>query len=123
MLGRVDLAGSQLTHQQLNATKGIQGQEAVVIVMVVEKTAFLATIHRIIRGIEVENRLIRWLVIGSDVLLQLKEPLINSWTGACRLKWPRLCVKRLRNSGLLRALFAAHFRLARHPPETSSTAC
>jgi hypothetical protein len=122
MLGRIDLAGSQLTHRQLNATKDIQGQAAVVMVIVVEKTAFLATIHRIIRGIEVENRLIRRLVIGSDVLLQLMEPLINSWTGACRLKRPGSALKGFAIAGYyarfslpISALPGIHQRLLQQP--------
>lgn len=40
------------------------------IVIAVEEAAFLATMHRIIRGIKVKNQLIGWLVMGGNELLQ-----------------------------------------------------
>jgi hypothetical protein len=70
MLGSIDLAGSQITHQQLIATKYIPWQKAVVIVIAVEEATFLAAMDRIIRGIEVEDQLIGWLSKGGNELLE-----------------------------------------------------
>ena len=70
MLGRIDLAGPQVAHQQLIATKDIQRQKTVVIVVAMKEAPFLSAVDRIVRGIKVQDQLIGWLIIGGNELLK-----------------------------------------------------
>jgi hypothetical protein len=70
MLGRIDLAGSQIAHQQLIATQDIQRQNTVVIVVAMEEAPYLVAADRIVRGIKVKDYLIGRLCIGGNELLK-----------------------------------------------------
>ena len=57
MLGGVDLGRPQIGDQQLLATKYVKRQKAVVVIISMEKTTFLAAMDRHVGGVEVENDL------------------------------------------------------------------
>ncbi len=69
MFGAIDLAWTQITHQQLIFAENIQWQIAVVIVVTMEETAFLVTVNPVIGGIEVQNQLLRCAFERSDKLI------------------------------------------------------
>ena len=69
MLGAVDIAGPQITDQQLLTAKDIQREEAVGIVITMEEAPFLQAVHPVVGGIKVENQLFGWLGKGCDELL------------------------------------------------------
>ena|SRR5450755_806158 len=53
--GGIDVRRSQVGNQQMIAAQDIERQKAVAVVVAVEETIFLMTVHGIIGGIEVEN--------------------------------------------------------------------
>src|SRR5205085_9684954 len=57
VFGRIDLRRSQIRYQQLLAAERVQRQETVLVVIAVEEARFLATVYRIISGVEVEHQL------------------------------------------------------------------
>lgn len=61
MFGPVDLRRPPVRHPQLLTTKNTQRQKTVVIVITMEKTAFLMAVDRIIGRVEIENSLGRRL--------------------------------------------------------------
>ncbi len=69
MLGPVDLGRAQITDQQPLAAEHIQRQETVMIVVAVEETAFLAPVHRIVGGVEVEDEFLGRLRMRRDEAL------------------------------------------------------
>jgi hypothetical protein len=70
MLGLINLARPQIAHKKLVAAKDLQKQKAVVSIIAAEEATFLSAMHRIVRGIEVENQRIGWLVTGGNELLE-----------------------------------------------------
>jgi len=69
MLGPIDFARSQVTDQQLLTAEDIQRQEAVVIVIAVEKPAFLLAMHGVICRIEVQDQAFGRPTEGGDELI------------------------------------------------------
>ena len=69
MLGGVDLGRPQIGDQQLLAAEHVERQKAVVVVVAMEKAPFLATMHRHVGGVEIEDELLRWCAKGRDKLL------------------------------------------------------
>ena len=55
MFGTIDLARAQVADQQLVLAKNIQRQETVVVVITVEESAFLVSVHGIIGRIKVQD--------------------------------------------------------------------
>ena len=58
MLGRVDLARSQVGAKQVRSTEDVERQEAVVVIVTMEESLFLVPVHAIVRGVEVEDELL-----------------------------------------------------------------
>ena len=63
MLGTVDIRRSQVTDQHSLATKDIQRQETIMIVVTMKETTFLHTVHGIISGINIKDEFLRWPII------------------------------------------------------------
>ena len=57
VLGRIDVCRTKVRHEQLMAAEDVQWQEAVAVVVSVEKTLGLRAVDRIVGGIEIENDL------------------------------------------------------------------
>ena len=55
MFGSIDLTLPQVTDQKLVTAKDIQWQKTVVVVVTVEETAFLFTVHPVIGGIKIQD--------------------------------------------------------------------
>ena len=70
MTGRIAVAAAQVADQQVAATEDIQGQEAIVVVVTVEETAFLIAVQRRVGGVEVQDQPAGRLVVGFDKLLE-----------------------------------------------------
>src|SRR5690606_17740427 len=64
MLGGVLVALAQVSNQQLIAAEDIQRQETVFIVVAMKEATLLMTVHRIIRGVEIEYQLL-WLLLKT----------------------------------------------------------
>ena len=66
MLGRVDVGRAQVGDQQVIAGKDVKRQKAVVVVVAVEEPPLLATVHRVVGGIDVEHDLLGRPIKGGD---------------------------------------------------------
>ena len=66
VFGVVDFAGAQIADQKLLAAENIERQKAVVVVIAVEKAAFLAAVDDIVGGVEIEHPLLGRLFVGGD---------------------------------------------------------
>jgi len=69
MLGRIDLARPQVSAERSIPTRGIKWQEAVAIIVSVEKPLLLFTVHRVLSDINVEDNLLGRFIVGGDVLI------------------------------------------------------
>ena len=66
MLRRVDIGRPQIGHQQVVAGEHIQRQEAIAVVIAVEKASLLTTVHRIVGGVDVQHNLFGRPLEGGD---------------------------------------------------------
>jgi hypothetical protein len=55
VLGWIDVTGTQVTDQQLFTAKNVKWQEAIIVVIAVESTPHLLTVHPIIGAIKIQN--------------------------------------------------------------------
>ena len=69
-LGRVDLRRAKIGDQQLIAAEDIQRQEALLVIVAMEKPALLSPMHGIIGGIEIQDQPVGWCRERGDELLQ-----------------------------------------------------
>lgn len=68
MLGDVLIAGAQVSHEQLRATKHVQGQETVMVVVAMEKAALLLAVDGVVGGVKIEDQLLeRGLEAGQKL--------------------------------------------------------
>ena len=73
MLGGVDVGGTQITYQQLVAAEDVQRQKAILVVKAVEEAAFLAAMHRIVGGVEIQNEFRRRRLERGNELFDQKR--------------------------------------------------
>src|ERR1035437_3347117 len=71
----VDIGWPQLGAQQMLATKDVERQVAVAVVVAVKESAQLMAVDRIIGGVEVEHNLLRWR--GMQRQKHLDEKLLD----------------------------------------------
>jgi hypothetical protein len=60
----VDLAGPEIGCHELITAKDVQRQEAVMVVVAMERPQLLVAVGRIVGCIEIEREMFRWLVVG-----------------------------------------------------------
>jgi hypothetical protein len=65
----VDLAGPEIGCDEFIAAKDIHRQEAVVIVIAMEKPLFLMAVGGVVGCIEIEREMFRWLGMGGNELI------------------------------------------------------
>ena len=69
VLAGIDLARPQIGYQQLIATKNIERQKTVMVVITVEKATLLEPVHRIVGGVKVQDNLFGRFGKGAHELL------------------------------------------------------
>ena len=64
--GPIDVGRSKIRHQQLAAAEHVQRQEAVLVVIAVKEPLLLVAVHRIVRGVKVQDQFFRRCRLGTE---------------------------------------------------------
>ena len=66
MLGRVDVGRTQIRRQQVMPAEDVERQEAVPVIVAVEKAVDLVAVNPVVGGVEVEDQFLRRLFVRGD---------------------------------------------------------
>lgn len=70
MPGRIDIARTQLTDQQVATAEDIERQIAVVIVIAIEEAILLVAVKGRVGSIEVQDQPLGWLIVSGYKLVE-----------------------------------------------------